>query len=391
VNVLDVAFVVLIVVAAFAGFRSGALPQLGGLLGAAGGAGIALFALPHLLDPLQTIDPPLRAFVVLVGLLGAVGIGEAIGSAVGLWAARGLGAGVLGALDRLAGGLIGIAQGILVVWLAGGLLAAGPIPRLASFAQTSSIVRGVDAFLPPPTEVAADLSRLLDASGLPDVFVGLEPLPAAPVELPSDPEAKRIGELATASTVKVTSAACGLLLTGTGVVIGQGYVVTNAHVVAGSRSSRITSAADVLDGTVVLFDPELDVALLWVPRLSARAMRFANADPTRGSVGAALGYPLGGPLTVVAAAVGRDLQATGLDIYDNHRVTRDVLELHAQIDRGDSGGPFVLRDGTIGGLVFAEARSDNQVGYALSPVSVASGIQPGIGRTGAVSTGDCVR
>jgi hypothetical protein len=31
-------------------------------------------------------------------------------------------------------------------------------------------------------------------------------------------------------------------------------------------------------------------------------------------------------------------------------VDRDILELRAQIDRGDSGGPLILQDGTIGGL-----------------------------------------
>jgi S1-C subfamily serine protease len=391
VNVLDAAFVVLIIVAVIAGFRSGALPQLGGLLGAVAGGGLAILALPYLLDVLQTLEPPIRAFAVLIGLLLAIGIGEAIGSAIGAYAARGLGAGVLGALDRVGGALIGFAQGILVVWLAGGLLATGAITGLARSAQTSTIVRSVDAILPPPTDVAADLSRVLDATGLPDVFVGLEPLPAPPVQLPSDPEARRIGDLATGSTVKVTSQACGFVLTGTGVVVANGYVVTNAHVVAGSRSSRVTLGGDVEDGTVVLFDPELDVALLYAPKLQAPALRFATTEPARGTTGAALGFPLGGPLTVVPAAVSRDLTATGLDIYDEQRVTRNVLELQAAIDRGDSGGPLVLSDGTIGGLIFAEAKTDSSVGYALSPVSVASRIEPAIGRTGAVTTSSCVR
>jgi hypothetical protein len=50
-----------------------------------------------------------------------------------------------------------------------------------------------------------------------------------------------------------------------------------------------------------------------------------------------------------------------------------------------------LRDGTIGGLVFAEARSDDQVGYALTPTSVATRVTPALGRTDAVSTGSCLR
>jgi S1-C subfamily serine protease len=92
---------------------------------------------------------------------------------------------------------------------------------------------------------------------------------------------------------------------------------------------------------------------------------------------------------VSAAAVSREIHAVGRDIYDQHQVTRDVLELHATVERGDSGGPFVLADGTVGGLVFAQSRSDADVGYALSPTAVSSRIAGGIGRTGAVDTGDC--
>ena len=52
----------------------------------------------------------------------------------------------------------------------------------------------------------------------------------------------------------------------------------------------------------------------------------------------------------------------------------------------------MLRDGTIGGLIFAEARTDPEVGYALSPdVGGGQRIAPGLGRTGAVDTGRCLR
>ena len=142
---------------------------------------------------------------------------------------------------------------------------------------------------------------------------------------------------------------------------------------------------------VVLFDPALDVALLWAPDLRARALRFASSDPDRGAVGATLGYPGGGAFAAVPAAVTGAYRATGRDIYGETRVDRDILELRARIDRGDSGGPFVLEDGTIGGLVFAEARSDPEVGYALTPTSVAVRIASAIGRRDVVGTGSCLR
>jgi S1-C subfamily serine protease len=325
-----------------------------------------------------------------VTLVLAVGLGEAVGSGLGRWISYRLGRGFLSATDRVAGGAIGVGQAVLVVWLAGGLLAAGPVPRLAQMAQNSAAVRSLSAVLPPPTEIAADLGDVLDESGLPDVFVGLEPLPAAPVELPSDPQARAIGERAAASTVKVTSAACDAQLTGTGFAIAPDYVLTNAHVVAGATRTRVTLGSDTHDATPVLFDPELDVAVLWVRGLRASALRFAAADPPRGAEGAALGYPNGRGLAVVAAAVAGHYPATGRDIYADRKVTRQILELRADIERGDSGGPFVLADGTVGGVVFAEARTDPEVGYALSPTEVSVRVAPATGRTGGVDTGPCI-
>jgi hypothetical protein len=50
----------------------------------------------------------------------------------------------------------------------------------------------------------------------------------------------------------------------------------------------------------------------------------------------------------------------------------------------------MLADGTIGGLVFAEARTDPDVGYALAPTPVAARVAPVVGRTSPVDTGECV-
>jgi S1-C subfamily serine protease len=394
VNPLDLVAVVLVVLAVVLGFRSGALPQIGGLLGAVGGGALIVLALPLLIDPLDAVPAGIRPYVVLAGLLAAVGVGEGVGSALGRYLTGALGTGILGAADRVAGGVIGVAQALLIVWLAGGLLAVGPVPRLTEAAQTSTAIRTLNGILPPPAAIVSELGDLLNASGLPDVFVGFEPLPRPPVDRPTDAAAQAIARLAAASTVRISAQVCGFTASGSGVVVADAYVVTNAHVVAGARdgSVRVTSGGgDLVDARVVLFDSSLDVALLYARDLRAAPLRFAGADPDRGTVGAALGYPGGGPLTIVPAAVTGAYVAVGRDIYGDAQVEREILELRAQIDRGDSGGPFVLRDGTIGGLVFAEARTDPDVGYALSPTSVAVRIRPAVGRTAAAATGNCLR
>ena len=130
--------------------------------------------------------------------------------------------------------------------------------------------------------------------------------------------------------------------------------------------------------------------VLRVANLRARGLTFATRDPERGAVGASLGYPGGGRLKIVPAAVSGRYSATGRDIYGQDKVRREILELRAEIDRGDSGGPLMLTDGTVGGMVFAEARTNAEVGYALSATEVWKRIQPAIGEVDAVDLGECI-
>jgi S1-C subfamily serine protease len=392
VNPLDALTLLLIVVAAILGWRSGAIPQVSGLIGAIAGGAAAILAFPYLADPLSGIDPAFRPIVVLIVLVGAVAIGESIGAGIGRAAAGKLGDGLLGATDRAIGSGLGVVQALLIVWLAGSLLAEGPVPRLAETAGGSTAVRTMATILPPPTEIAGGLSGWLDATGLPDVFVGFEPLPAPPVDRPNDQQARAIAAAAEASTLKVSAATCGLSSVGTGFVIARDYVVTNAHVIAGAsaRGVRVNANGKILDAVPVLFDPKLDVALLHVPGLEARALIFAGQDPDRGALGATLGYPGGGALVILPAAVAGRYPATGHDIYGADKIRRQILELRAAIDRGDSGGPLILENGTVGGVVFAEARTNADVGYALSAVEVATAVEPGVSRTAAVDTDSCI-
>jgi S1-C subfamily serine protease len=390
VNAFDLIAAIVLVGAFLGGLGSGALPQVGGVIGALAGAVLALNAAPWLVDVSRTLDPLPRALVVLGAIIGCVTVGETIGSALGRKLGGKLGRGVLSTLERLVGGLLGAGQAILLIWLVGGLLAVGPFTVVAKAASQSWTLRTLSGVLPPPSDVVGQIAIAVDGSGLPDVFVGLEPLPLPPVDTPTDAQTAAIARNAVASTAHVTARACGNVLSGTGVVIAPGYLVTNAHVVAGASGIRASIGGTVVDATPVLFDPALDVALLHVPSLGAPALHLATTDPVRGDRGAALGFAGGGPLVELAAAVSGEYPATGRDIYGIERVTRRILELRAGIEPGDSGGPFVLEDGTVGGIVFAMSRTEPGVGYALTPTEVAARIAPALDATSAVPLGDCV-
>lgn len=388
-NPLDAGAIALLLLAILLGWRSGALPQVGGLGGAVLGAAAGLAAVPWMLPALLDIPIVVRAGAVLLVLLGCVGIGQALGARLGRSASGLLGTGLLGALDRVAGAAVGACQAILILWLAGGILATGAIPGLGRIAQTSRAVRAIAVALPPPTAIVLELGRALDESGLPDVFLGLDRLPATPVDLPDDQLAQLIGGRAAGSVLRIQAETCGVRSSGTGFVVAAGYVVTNAHVIAGARAITVDSGTDRRPAVPVLFDPDLDIALLQVAGLAAPSLVFAGGEPARGDIGATFGYPGGGAAVVEPAAVADTYDAVGLDVTGTRRVTRRIVELRALIEPGDSGGPLLLANGTVGGVVFAESRSDDAVGYALTPSAVGIAIMPGIGRSAAVDTGSC--
>ncbi|MBI2777031.1 MAG: MarP family serine protease [Chloroflexi bacterium] len=390
-NPLDAGAIALLLLAVLLGWRSGALPQVAGLIGAGLGVVIGMAILPSLLPMLEDVPTPVRAGAVMFVLVGGLGVGESFGGMVGRRASGLLGTGLLGALDRVAGAVVGAGQAVLILWLAGGILATGAVPSLGRLAQRSVAIRGLAAVLPPPTAIVLELGKAFDESGLPDVFLGLERLPAAPVDLPADPIARALGERVAASVLRIRADACEYRSAGSGFIVAANYVVTNAHVVAGARAVSVEGSADRRTAQVVFFDPRLDVALLYVPGLGGSSLVFATTEPGRGAVGATFGYPGGGNAVVTPAAVTGSYTAEGLDITGTVRVSREIIELRAQVDPGDSGGPLLLTDGTVGGLVFAESRSDDTVGYALSPVEVAVAIRPSIGRTAAVDDGPCIR
>ena len=102
------------------------------------------------------------------------------------------------------------------------------------------------------------------------------------------------------------------------------------------------------------------------------------------------GYPQGGPLDVRRAAVRRTFaNAVGRDIYGHGEVDREVLELQTLVRPGNSGGPFVLPDGRVAGVVFAASSGEDDVGYAIAAGEVDDPCGRG-GRTTPVDTGPCI-
>ena len=103
-NPFDLAALAILVFAIVAGIRTGALPQVGGIIGAVSALFLLFQLAPWLLDVTKDLEPLVRAIVVLGAVLGGVIAGEALGSALGHAVADGLGTGVISGLDRAPAG-----------------------------------------------------------------------------------------------------------------------------------------------------------------------------------------------------------------------------------------------------------------------------------------------
>jgi S1-C subfamily serine protease len=390
-NLIDAGVLVLLLIGLLSGARAGFLGPVLGLLGGAIGFGLALLLATVFREQLALIEQPMRAVTTLLALGAFVVVGEATGAAAGTLMSQRVRNGVLRPLDALGGAIVGVAHVVLLVWLIGGMLAVGMAPSLGAAAHDSVALRIAAERLPAPSVVAGRLLALLDTTDLPQLFAGLEPAPAPPVDLPADAEARALAQSALASTARIASTGCGAgLAVGSGFFVSSTDVVTNAHVVAGGTDTTVTVGGSVHAATVVAFDPQADLALLSVADASAPALQLSEAPPPRGSTGVALGYPGGGDLTTTPAAVTAAYTAGGPDIYGEGSTERSVVEMTAQIRRGNSGGPLVVAPGVVGAVVFGASRVQPDVGYAIGADQALERLGPAMGSTAAVDTGACL-
>lgn len=386
-NGLDIVLIVLLIAVAIRGVASGFLRQAGSLCGFVLGLVVGAVVAPWAGTAVATSGA--RVLVVLAVFFGVAvligGLGEAAGYHLSRLAERYR----LAIPDSFLGAIFGILVTLITVWLLAPTFARAPSPAVAGEIQGSWILQTLDRSLPPVPDVMARLERSLGIAGLPRVFAGLEPAPPAPVTGPDAAAVNAAARAGQAATVKIEGIGCGGVLEGTGIVVGQNLVATNAHVVAGIPAPTVLDANGRHDATVVFFDPNLDFAVLRVSGLAATPLGLSTIVSPRGTVGAVLGYPGGGDFTVQAAAVLDSQTAIGRNIYDAGLVHRQIYELQAVVRPGNSGGPLITPGGTVIGIVFAMSTTNGDIGYALTSAEVLPDIHTAAS-SGPVSDGQCV-
>ena len=387
-NLFDLVIAASAVAAAVGGYRLGFLARATSWVGLALGLFLGARFLPAIIGLFEGPDPASKLFVAAVVLVGGAFAGQALGLVIGSAMGRSLPHGPARAFDRLTGAFVGMLGVLVSVWLL--LPAIADVPGTVSRqARSSVIARLIDRNAPPPPDTLQALRRLVGETNFPQVFSALQPAPVAgpaPASTGIDPSVLRRVE---ASTVKVSGEACNRIQEGSGFAAGPDTVVTNAHVVAGERTTQVQRPdGRKLKAGVVYFDADRDLAVLQVAGLGQQPLPIGSGRV--GQRGAVFGHPGGQEqLQISPAAIRQRVDAVGRDLYDAHDTRRDVFVLAADLRPGDSGGALVSAQGAVIGVAFAIAPDRRGTSYALSHRELAAALRAP--RQAGASTGRCLR
>ena len=170
---------------------------------------------------------------------------------------------------------------------------------------------------------------------------------------------QQVDRILTSATVKLVALGCDLSIrNGTAVAVGSGRLITNKHVVDGSRQvDAIPDVGPFTPGVTLVSQSRVDVATVRTPGLNLQGIPLAVADPSRGAPVTIAGYPGQENLTIGTGKV--------VDYVDGATVGQavPVMRLAAVARPGMSGGPVLDGRGHLAGLLFG---AQTPSGYVLA-------------------------
>lgn len=366
------------------GFVTGAFATIGLLLG----GGVGIFVVPWVFGSAEPSVGVSMGAIFIVILCAS--LGQALLQFAGARVRDRITWQPVRAVDAVGGAALSAVAVLIVVWALGVAVSGTRLGGLSESVRESRVLRTVDNVLPANAHtmlgafenvVGTTFPRYLEPFA-PEQIVDVAP---GPQRLLNDPDVLRAEQ----SVLKVEGDnSCGRGIEGTGFLYADDRLMTNAHVVAGVDSPTVEIDGDEVDATVVLYDDELDVAVLALDDRDRAWLPFDRKAKDNDGV-AILGYPNDGPYDVQAARIRSEQRLRSPDIYGSGTVLRDVFALRGLVRPGNSGGPIVTSSGDVAGVVFAASVTDNDTGYALTATQVAESAAEGIASSTRVSTGDC--
>ena len=162
-------------------------------------------------------------------------------------------------------------------------------------------------------------------------------------------------------------------ITGSGVWLGDGRILTNAHVVLYSSQLYVQpfDSSDRISAKPVVVSPEMDLAILELEDASAfeglKPMELLAQLPKLRSEVQAYGYPTGGDSISVTEGVVSRIEYTSYSYGESGL----RIQVDAALNPGNSGGPAIV-DGRIAGLVSSRLRTGDNIGYLIPSEEIAT-------------------
>lgn len=392
---LDLLLIVVVAAFAVSGYRQGFIVGILSFFGFVGGALLGAEFGPAIARVLVGGQTQ-QSIVAVILLVSFAVIGQFVASAIGAAMRSTVTWHSATVADSAGGAVVSVVSVLLIAWVVGTVLNGSPFPVVDQQVNNSLVLRTLDKFMPSPARTMfSDFRRLLDTNNTySEVFarIGEDRIIAIPAPDPSVLNSPGY-QAARSRVVKVQGEApsCSESIEGSGFPISPDHILTNAHVVAGVTEDQRVTTTDgrTLPATVVYYDPEVDVAVLDVPGLDLTPLQFAG-QASAGADAVVAGYPENAPSLVQAPARIGDVQdGAEQNIYQTGIVTRQMYEIRAAVEEGNSGGPLLSPEGTVYGVVFAEAVGVSDTGFALTAQEVMPDVQAGMNATTPVSTQSC--
>ena len=182
----------------------------------------------------------------------------------------------------------------------------------------------------------------------------------------------QVYEKAAPSIAALTAYSAGMVSTGTGIVLtADGYIVTNAHIIAGAEQVNVTLSDDSLwSAQLVGFEPLEDLAVLKIDASGLTPAQFGDDTLLRsGDPVSAIGNPMGYRSTItpgIVSALDQPVSVEGTTMY--------LLQTSAAINYGSSGGALLNDRGQVVGVttikIVADDGSAEGLGFAIPTTRV---------------------
>jgi len=395
-NFVDLLIVSLALIFGWFGFRRGILRTILSIVGLFVGGFLASASLPYLQNLLSVYSFLLRPTVNFSFIIFGASLGMFIFGVIGGFLRIVLlPFPFLKAIDSIIGLFLALVTVLAVTLTVANAARVIPNKTIKDSFSKSFVIKEIEIYTPSNLKnYFIKIQETITNSPLPEVFQSLVESRFVANKVEENIAIPEVIKLTKNSVVRIDGIAqsCSAAMTGTGFIVANERVITNAHVVAGVEEPVISQPNSTLQiqGKVIYIDRQKDIAILFVPGLMGDELTFIG-PVTPNELGFVIGYPNGGVLKTIPVSISSEFESLGADIDGKGQVKREVIVFGGEIKPGNSGGPLLNDQGQVLGMVFAADAQNKNTGYALAPQEMVEIISKSNELTNSIQIGECAK